>query len=539
MALQLPHRTPLRRAAMTAALGAAMLAPVASPASAAKHAKRSKLPVVTSVAPMQSAVGDTLTVRGRNFRRGRDRNTVIFQRAGGKAVFVKAGLATRKMLKVALADKLQKQLLRRGGEPVPTVFRIRVLAARFGKRFTLDAGSPTIGPKPAAPVAAPTVAPGVDAAPAPAATPQPVPTPFNAAGPDGDCDGDNVLNRAEADDDADLMPDALEADVNKRLDDADIVGGRMNACNADSDGDAVPDGYEYRSARDLNDSEYQDPNAYLPAPEKRMYPNPLNPDAAIDYDGDSLTLDQEYRLHRLLLRDAKTDLATLTLDTPLGYSDGMQYSIFKRDARGVRRPALPAAGYAKAVDFLNWAVSSGNDPVFIEGEKVPLRLFDFDRDHVLSPSETLNFDDGDGWLSDDERDEDADGLNNFEETRGRMDASWWKARYENERPYAIVYSPTDVADADTDGDGIRDGADDQDFDDIPNLMELSREKATGLPSDKKDAKKDDLTPRPVFGRVNPFNPCLPDEHSRTCPRYVPFTEPWAPFDDSIDYLILN
>ena len=32
----------------------------------------------------------------------------------------------------------------------------------------------------------------------------------------------------------------------------------------------------------------------------------------------------------------------------------------------------------------------------------------------------------------------------------------------------------------SDGDGVRDGADDQDHDDIPNVMELSRIAASGL-----------------------------------------------------------
>ena len=35
-----------------------------------------------------------------------------------------------------------------------------------------------------------------------------------------------------------------------------------------------------------------------------------------------------------------------------------------------------------------------------------------------------------------------------------------------------TYAGTDLVDADTDGDGVRDGADDQDHDDIPNIMEL-------------------------------------------------------------------
>ena len=56
------------------------------------------------------------------------------------------------------------------------------------------------------------------------------------------------------------------------------------------------------------------------------------------------------------------------------------------------------------------------------------------------------------------------------------------------------------------------------------------------------------TARPsAYGRVNPFNPCLPDPSSRTCPTYIPFGAAWAPFDglawdpdgDDPDYLVLN
>ena len=49
-----------------------------------------------------------------------------------------------------------------------------------------------------------------------------------------------------------------------------------------------------------------------------------------------------------------------------------------------------------------------------------------------------------------------------------------------EKPWHIAYAATSHVDADTDGDGVRDGADDQDHDDVPNVMELSRNAASGL-----------------------------------------------------------
>ena len=65
--------------------------------------------------------------------------------------------------------------------------------------------------------------------------------------------------------------------------------------------------------------------------------------------------------------------------------------------------------------------------------------------------------------------------------------AYWNGCYAIEKPYYIGYEGTDLADADSDGDGVRDGADDQDHDDIPNLAELSRIAASGL-DDRKNGK---------------------------------------------------
>ena len=81
---------------------------------------------------------------------------------------------------------------------------------------------------------------------------------------------------------------------------------------------------------------------------------------------------------------------------------------------------------------------------------------------------------------------------------------------------------------------MRDGADDQDHDDIPNVMEMSRNAASGLddtgtaalcaPAGGPAAARDFWHPN-AYGRVNPFNPCLPDTQSRTCPKIG--TRIWA------------
>jgi hypothetical protein len=89
-------RTSLRRVALLAAL-AALLAPAAS-ADAAKSKKKVVKPVVTKVAPKDVAIGETLTIYGRHFVRGKGRNTVAFKRDGSPAVVVSADVSTTRRI---------------------------------------------------------------------------------------------------------------------------------------------------------------------------------------------------------------------------------------------------------------------------------------------------------------------------------------------------------------------------------------------------------------------------------------------------------
>jgi hypothetical protein len=510
-----PRIRPLpRRAAVTAALGAlavsALAGAVAPDADAAKK-KRKPAPVITSISPKHVAIGETLTIRGRNFLKGRGKNSVIFKRAGARAVFVKADIGTSKLLKVAVPAKLAGHLLVSDGAQVETRFALRVLARKLGKRFTRTSKSPFVGP-----VKPPVVTPP-------------------AAAADGDCDLDKVLNGVDGDDDNDLLTDALESRI------------KTDGCKSDSDADGVTDGYEYQSATDLNDDEYQEPQSILPAPEKRPYPNPLFADGGVDYDGDSLTLGQEFSLWKAY-RDPNAGLGDLV------YSDGNQYSAYKRNGSG-RRPGdlVGPDPHAKYADFLGWTGASGYGNVWlprghsIDGEHEPAGLFalrDFNQNSALSLSEERYYDfDLDGKLSDDERDEDADGLTNYDESTGRLISGFWGACYTKEKPYPITYAGTDLVDPDSDGDGVRDGADDQDHDDLPNVMEMSRlDAARGVRTlDGRCGKEDGLPiPTPARGRVNPYNPCLPYIDSRTCERHPNIGKPYAPFDpDAPNYLILN
>jgi hypothetical protein len=532
-----------RPAAMTAALGALLVPALAGPATAdaAKRKKSKRYPVVTSVSPMDVKVGDTITIRGRNFKRGKNKNTVVFKRDGARAVFVKSTLGTARQIRVVVPETLREFV----AETSSARFRLRVLSERFSKRFTSTSKSPLItapakpaGSTPGAPAAP--GAPGAPGAPAAPGTPAPE-APRNCTG----------------DEDGDLLDAATENNLG------------LNPCLLDSDDDGVADGYELQSARDLNDDEYQNVNDHLPYPGKRPYPNPLFKDSDVDYDGDSLTLAEEYRLWKVFGSPALENLL---------YSDGNTYSLSARDGgTGRRRPTQAVAGYPKHADFQAWASSHGYQPVFLSvaapwhaaANQQPFDLLDFNRSGAVDTgvrvayldSEREYFDfDADGFVSDDERDEDADGLTNYDEAHGRTTAAYWKGCYAREKPYDVLYAGTDLTVADTDGDGVRDGADDQDHDDIPNVMELSRNAASGhsdwdphkgqcvpndllLEADGSDEGADPDAPKVLhptdYGRVNPYNPCLPFTWSRTCDRHPGLESAPAPFDGSTNWFSLQ
>ena len=82
-----------------------------------------------------------------------------------------------------------------------------------------------------------------------------------------------------------------------------------------------------------------------------------------------------------------------------------------------------------------------------------------------SASNIWNDWDYDGILSDDERDFDSDGLANIYE--------YWSADFQPWEPSFPGTLRPDYIDPDTDGDGVLDGWDDQDHDDVSNIDELS------------------------------------------------------------------
>jgi hypothetical protein len=513
----------VRRFALLLAVLLAGLAVVAGPADAAKRKRAPQAPVVTKVSPLRATVGQQLTIRGKHFRPGKGKNGIGFKAAGQPIVFIKSDLSTRRMITVTLSSKLDA-VLASGAKQ----FRLRVLTGRFGKRYTPVKLSPFILPAPGTPATAP---------------PAPAPTlPAEATGtgvPVAECD---VNASGGGDQDRDRMADGLERAIG------------TDPCSADTDRDGVEDGFEYRSAIDLNDDEYRQPNETLPYPGKRPYPNPLDGgDAETDYDGDTLDLDEEYRLWLTSTPAAQRSFADAEPKaTPLSYSDGLQFSVSVRcpaagsqwcsaGDTGRRVPALSAGADPSFQDFFAWAQAAGYAQVKISvrapwyGHEADRSVFDI-RDVNLSGAVSAEEDnpldrDADGFISDDERDADVDGLSNYAELHGQMLPSYWTTCYTTETPYLRTYQATDAADADTDGDGVRDGADDEDADDIPNLMELSRIAASpyddrlngrGVCKPETALTQTDangnlpLNHPDAYGWVQPFNPCLPLPYSRTC-----------------------
>jgi hypothetical protein len=460
---------------------------VALPAATASAARSTTYPVVTSIAPMQAKVGDRMKITGRGFVPGRFRNTVVLQRQGQPAVFVKAASATSTRLTITLPDKLTRFV-----PATPAKFRVRVLARRFGRAFTTLAKSPTIGLRAgAAPVAVPG-APVAGATPlAPGATPAATPTAPATPPPPPDCDADGLVDDQDPHDDADGLPDALENQL------------KTDRCLADTDGDGLQDGWEYRSAVDLNREscpafEYPTPcEPARPWPGKRPYPNPLDPaDAGTDFDGDALPARLE---HAAWMRKGDRNI------DKLWYSDGLQASQDANPTDGCRGMVVPPA---------------------------------LDGQFALTPESEIFYSldhDQDRCLNDAERDEDGDWLSNREESSGVLSGPTWTEKRWEEAAFPVRYAGTEWLDPDTDGDGVKDGQDDQDFDDFWNVEERFRGRKSstkpppGLPRPPGAPPWIDTGARDGLW-VSPFNPCLPTTKSRTCPVSIEFgTDIYPPF----------
>jgi hypothetical protein len=217
------------------------------------------------------------------------------------------------------------------------------------------------------------------------------------------------------------------------------------------------------------------------------YPNPLDGgDGSIDFDGDWI---DNFREHQAWAQHTGHNLSIV----------GMWYS-----------------GGLKA----------SQDPVAdaCVGMPLPAPIAPFTSDYVdLFESDGVNGA-GNGCLHDGERDEDNDMLSNNAELSGVLSGQpFWSGNFTTENPFTRVsYAGTNWLDGDTDGDGIFDGMDDQDHDDYWNAEEQVR----GSWSVNRQNNPTGVT---TGLWVQPFNPCLPNLYSRTCPdSSVLGQAPWAP-----------
>jgi hypothetical protein len=286
----------------------ALLAPAPAPA-----AKR-RAPVITFVSPMRVKVGDTLTIRGRNFSSRRSRNTVIFLAPNGRTAFAKPRGASSRKLVVRVPGAVARLMSRRDGRSVPTRFKLRVLTSRFG-RFTVRRLSPVILPV------------GFSDAIGGAPGGNSVLPPPGVCGTGSDYDGDLLGNQTEVD-------------------------YRTDPCLKDTDLDGVEDGYEFQSAVDLGHYPGSPP---LPYPGKRPYPNPLDSsDRLIDFDGDGMKLGEEYLMWVRFAGDGVPRGGRPTTLFNLLYSEGLKTS-----------QNVPVPGDARTA----WALDQNEDGRLHDGER--------------------------------------------------------------------------------------------------------------------------------------------------------------------------
>ena len=397
------------------------------------------------------------------------------------------------MLIVTLPKRLEKILVVKNGTPTATRLKIRVLSAKFGKRFTTRSKSPIVSP---------------EKPPAPRGRPRSTRRRLRRRRP----------QQVDTDDDNDLLVRTLEKSLSKLLD----------TCKADTDDDGVEDGYEYQSARDLNDDEDQNPNAVHPVPAQDVRtrtrstartPTPIT----------TATPDADGGVQALEVHGPATARAAHTTRRR-AYSRSVRAAVLAsavaRRAAGYDKQATSSPGRAATA---TWSSCRTSD---VDARRhAPPNWWARPRRSTTSATSTVtaaprderDYYDfrRDGFLNDAERDEDADGLTNWWETRGCMTPRYWNGLYDDETPYYLAYAGTALDDADTDGDGMLDGADDQDHDDVPNIMECTRSLAAGGARLRRHRPTTRPAAHPLEGFVNPFNPCLPHAWSRTCKRIVP------------------
>ncbi|MBJ7332108.1 MAG: hypothetical protein JHC95_19575 [Solirubrobacteraceae bacterium] len=454
---------PYARLLSVLALAAALLVALALPSfadAAKKKAKKVSFPTVTSVSPKKARIGQQITIRGAGYLAGKGKTTVAFKRDGKKALMVKADMSTKKMIKITVPGALATQLSLASGFPVSTRFRLRVIAKRFGKRYTPLKLSPEIGPERSS---------AVDVEECSKAR--------SGTDPLGDLDKDFLTN-------------AEEIGLRNKLD----------PCNEDTDGDSMTDGWEYFAAKDLN-------IRAVPFPGKKPFPNALDgTDAKWDYDGDGLYAYQEFSLWKTYGRPSQVmenrdqllysdgtknsggpgpnqlaDLATLQANDPACGNTFVPPSFgYLGDGYVTGAPVEDDEKDADHDGLGNWSEANGTmtqkwwQDVYPNETPYDLRNF---TDTDLNDPDT----DGDGCV-DGLDDQDADDWPNWTES-GAHSTTWT----DGVTQWAFGFGPIGLA---------------------GNLIPAW------------DGWADAVGNGTVPFAAHAFNPCLPDADSRTCRKYV-------------------
>ena len=462
----------MRRVLITSLLAVSAVLAVAPAASSAASPE----PTITRVTPMRVSVGNLLTIRGKNFKAKRSRNTVIFRGAEGRTAFAKPRRATRTKLVVRVPAAVARLLRVVASRQRPTRLKLRVLAGKFSK-YTPRRLSPVVT--------------GVG----------------DGDGGSGGGGGAIAACDSSADHDGDLLANSLE------------LGIGTDPCLADTDVDQISDGWEYWSAKDLNVKA-------VPYPGKRPFPNALDPSdggnagstfSAYDFDGDGLTTLEEYRAWRYTGSGFDLGRLSVGLESSLGYSDGTKFSRAS-DVPGV--PAWRSGGLGLANPSQSFPATydlNGNAGVYQDDER------DADSDGLANFLESARGPSNATWW-----------VGYWKVTERSIDP-WEKTEYCGQRPGAYNQRPfadLDLADADVDGDTLLDGEDDQDADDYSNITELYEVEydldgnGAGGVNPAWCGKPAGVIPSIDVGGVdsaiNAFNPCAPDMGSRSCPTRIPF-----------------
>lgn len=387
-----------------------VLTPVA-PAEAAKRKTAAK-PKITRVTPMRVTVGERMVVRGKNFKAKRRANTVVFQGAGRRTVFVKPRRAGRRKLVLRVPPAVARLLRVRDGAQAPTRMRLRVLAGRFS-RFTPRRLSPVV-------------------------------LSATYTGPGGRGGGGGNANGGGGGSVAPVCADDSDHD-DDLLSNADEAAHGTDPCLADTDRDGMVDGWEFHAAKDLN-------TKAVPYPDKRPYPNPLDPsDRSTDFDGDFLPAWVEHGLWRHTGSSFEPARSGPAPGSPLSYSDGTQRSRPEQAPAQppFRSPGIPDLPYAFDPPAYPGAHEEHPDGVWTDDER------DADTDGLSNYVEAAGPGSPTWWAA----------------WLAEQEVEPWPDAYFGlfeRRPFL----PLDPADPDVDGDSLLDGEDDQDADDVLNFDEM-------------------------------------------------------------------